>query len=180
MLTRTQTIIARVIRLLKHDEFTHASLSLDSELSQMYSFGRRWTRMPFIGCFRKEEIGKGVYSLFRNIPCVVLELDVTHEQYSKVEANLSRFISHPERYGYNYRGLLGNILGIPMPSKHRFLCSEFVYHLCSESGIVQMDKPSTLVRPQNLRNFGKVIYSGNLNDLLNAKSAAPVRATAIG
>lgn len=40
VLTRTNTVISRLIQLFKKDEFTHAAISLDRDLANMYSFGR--------------------------------------------------------------------------------------------------------------------------------------------
>lgn len=43
VLTRTNTVISRLIQLFKKDEFTHAAISLDRDLANMYSFGRKYT-----------------------------------------------------------------------------------------------------------------------------------------
>ncbi len=49
VLTRTNTILSRMIGFIKDDEYTHASISLDRHLSKMYSFGRKYTYNPFVG-----------------------------------------------------------------------------------------------------------------------------------
>ena len=43
VLTRTNTILSRLIGFIEDDEYTHASISLDRGLSQMYSFGRKYS-----------------------------------------------------------------------------------------------------------------------------------------
>ena len=43
VLTRTNTIISRLIHLFTQDEYTHAALALDRELTEMYSFARQYT-----------------------------------------------------------------------------------------------------------------------------------------
>lgn len=42
VLTRTNTLISRIIRLFMNDEYTHAAIALDKELNNMYSFGRKY------------------------------------------------------------------------------------------------------------------------------------------
>ena len=49
VLTSLNTVIARLIWIIKKDEFTHAAISLDKQLEYMYSFGRKYTYNPFIG-----------------------------------------------------------------------------------------------------------------------------------
>ena len=52
-LTRTGTKIANIIVMVTGDRFAHASISLDRELTQMYSFGRRRVTNPLYGGFIK-------------------------------------------------------------------------------------------------------------------------------
>lgn len=52
VLTRTNTVISKVVQLVKKDEYTHAAISLDEELNYMYSFGRKYSYYPFIGRFK--------------------------------------------------------------------------------------------------------------------------------
>ena len=59
VLTRTNTLISRLIHVLKNDEYTHAAIALDSELKHMYSFGRIYAWNPFVGGFKKEEVNIG-------------------------------------------------------------------------------------------------------------------------
>lgn len=166
VLTRTNTVISRLIQFSKHDEYTHASISLDRELKHMYSFGRRTTYNPLIGRFRRENLNEGVYRLCRRLPGVIIELEVSKEQYEKVRTVLGEFISNSARYKYNYKGLLYSLLNKPMCCENRFLCSEFVYYVLKESGIVDLKVSRNLVRPQTLLNLkGRIIYVGDLKKM---------------
>lgn len=40
VLTRTNTVISRLIHLVTRDEYTHAALALDRDLKEMYSFAQ--------------------------------------------------------------------------------------------------------------------------------------------
>ncbi|HHU74137.1 MAG TPA: hypothetical protein GXZ28_05855 [Clostridiales bacterium] len=171
VLTRTNTTISRVIQLVKKDEYTHASISLDKELNHMYSFGRRKTYNPFIGRFRKETFNEGAFKLCNTIPGVIIEVQVTRKQYEQARALVNHFILNSHLYKYNYMGLLHSILNKGAYKDHRFLCSEFVYHILKESGVVDFHKARNLVRPQNLLDIkGRVIYEGDLKAICWSKN----------
>ncbi|NLL30406.1 MAG: hypothetical protein GX258_05050, partial [Clostridiales bacterium] len=68
VLTRTNTVISNLIHIVTNDQYTHAAISLDKELNNMYSFARRNTYNPFVGRFRREDINEGVYKFNENLP----------------------------------------------------------------------------------------------------------------
>jgi hypothetical protein len=166
VLTRTNTVISRLIQLIKDDEFTHAAISLDKELNYMYSFSRKHTYNPFIGRFRKEEINEGLYKLQKSVHGTIIEIEVSKQQYNDAKVLLNHFIDNSNLYKYNYKGLLDGMLNKESCYDNRFLCSEFVYYILKQSGIVDFNISRNLVRPQNLLNLdGGIIYRGNLKDL---------------
>ena len=73
LLARTETFFSRAIHVATGDPYTHASLALNRDLSRMYSFARRWRRMPCIGGFVKERVDGGIYGDNPNAPCAVFE-----------------------------------------------------------------------------------------------------------
>jgi len=83
VLTRTNTMLSNIIRFVKKDEYTHASLSLDKTFETMYSFGRKYTYNPFIGTFVTENFNDGIYGLHRYLYGKVLEINVDDSQYEK-------------------------------------------------------------------------------------------------
>ncbi|MBP1925132.1 hypothetical protein J2Z76_000989 [Sedimentibacter acidaminivorans] len=163
VLTRTNTILSRLIGFVKDDEYTHASISLDSGLREMYSFGRKYTYNPFVGRFVKENFNKGVYGRHNNLYGLIMEIEVSQEQYQKAENLINEFILNKDLYKYNYIGLVNCLLNIESCNNKRFLCSEFVYYILIISNIVDLKKSRNLVRPQDLLNIkGRVVFSGNL------------------
>lgn len=166
VLTRTNTVLSNLIRMIKNDEYTHAALSLDIELNHMYSFGRRNTYNPFIGRFKKEDLHEGVYRFCNTLPGAIIEVEVTGQQYEKAKAILDHFISNSHLYKYNYKGLVHSLFKMPVCSDDSFLCSEFVYYVLKQSGIADLKVSRNMVRPQSLLNIeGKMIVKGNLKEL---------------
>lgn len=54
VISQTASIVSRLIRWSTGDPYTHASISLDQNLDEMYSFGRIFPNNPLIGGFVKE------------------------------------------------------------------------------------------------------------------------------
>ena len=167
VLTRTETVLSRLIGFVTNDEYTHAAISLDKGLCQMYSFGRKKVYNPFVGRFIKENLNEGIYGLSEDLQGIIIEIDVTEKQYSNAEKLLNNFIANSKCYKYNYRGLLDGLLNNEACYSDRFLCSEFVYYILNKSGIADFNISRNLVRPESFLDLnGKILYKGNLKNII--------------
>lgn len=163
VLSRPRTVVSDLIYLVTKDTYTHAAISFDKELRTMYSFGRKYPYNPFYGRFKKEELDEGLYKRLDHLPGAVIELTVTQAQYDKAWELLSEFLTHPEKYKYNYLGLMDHLQERAVCRENRFVCSEFVYYILHNSGILDLGVSPNLVRPQTfLQVPGNLIYEGNL------------------
>ncbi len=166
VLTRSNTTISKLIKLIKKDEFTHAAISFDKELKQMYSFGRKKFYNPFIAGFKQENLNKGVYKHCKILPGMIMEVEVSKEQYEKAKELLDQFKSNKDFYKYNYMGLVNSLLNKEGYYDNRFLCSEFVYYVLNSSGVADFKIARNLVRPINFLNLNsKVAYKGDLKEI---------------
>lgn len=171
VLTRTNTTMSKLIQFVKKDEYTHAAISLDKELNYLYSFGRKHTYNPFLGRFKHENIDKGIYKFSETLPGVIIEIEVSRQQYKKARYLLNNFMLNSSCYKYNYRGLLHSLLAKPVSYDNRFLCSEFVYYILKESGVVDFKIPRNLVRPQDFMVLeSNIIYKGDLRKIVKTNS----------
>lgn len=170
ILIRTNTVLSNLIHYVRKDAYTHAAIALDKDFSCMYSFGRRRVYNPFIGRFVKESMYDGLYKLHDSSPCKILEIEVSEEQYVKAEKIIRHFISNSCIYKYNYIGLLYNLLN-KETLNNRFMCSEFVYYVLRESGIIDFNVPKNLVRPSDLLSLeSTTLYQGNVGLFVNTAS----------
>ena len=92
ILAHTGTVLATIIKYYTKDEFSHASIALDADLEEMYSFGRLNPYNPFIGSFVHEHINKGTFKRFKNTRAKVYSFFVTDEQYERLPAQLPVFL----------------------------------------------------------------------------------------
>jgi len=163
VLTRPKTTISRLIQLITKDEYTHAAISLDKKLNHMFSFGRKTFYNPFYGGFVQERLDQGLYKHHKTLPGIIMEIEVSENQYVHAKHLLNHFISQRNSYKYNYKGLLHNLLQKESCYRDRFLCSEFVYFILQECGIIDFQISRNLIRPQSLLQIkGRIVYQGNL------------------
>lgn len=166
LLTGTNTIVAKLIRLYTGKPFSHVSLALDAELEELYSFARKQRFNPLNSGFVKESLNKGVFGADKNAQCGVYQVPVTDEQYENISEEIKHFVKNEDDYGYNYLGLFSAMFGKNVVNDTHFLCSQFVYHICQKSGVMLFPETDMLVRPFDfhLQLKDKQIYMGKLNE----------------
>lgn len=166
VLTQTKTYPARLIRFYTKEPYAHASIAFDEELEEMYSFARKGRWNPFRAGFIKEELDSGVFGSCIETSCHVYELKVTEKQYQRVREELNIFKKNKEKYSYNFLGIVGVMMNIPIQREKRYFCSQFVAYLLEQSGIRLFNKSCALVRPLDIRMCPQLrsVYRGRLVD----------------
>lgn len=172
VLTQTKTYPARAIRFYTNEPYAHASIAFDDNLDEMYSFARRGLYNPFNAGFIREHIDKGVFGRFSSTDCSIYQLRITNEQYMKLRSEIEIFNRNKDAYSYNYLGLIGAAFNIPVRSKYRYFCSQFVAYVLEKSGIYIFDKNYALIKPGDIRinPFLETIYQGKLSEYRIYKS----------
>ncbi len=161
VLTQTYTTLARIIKSVTRDKYSHASLSLDPKCDKMYSFGRKYIYFPFYGIFLKEDLRKGLFSRNKNALVAIYEINVTNYQYNKIKE------IYLDNKGYNITGLLLAHFRIKLHRK-KYYCSEFVYEVLSNNNVKILDNTKTLFKPEELienKKFNK-IFEGKIKDYI--------------
>ncbi|WP_197089634.1 hypothetical protein [Bacillus sp. SA1-12] len=161
-LTDTGTLFTRVIKLYTKNSLNHASIALDKELEEMYSFGRKNPKNPFIGGFVKENIHS---DLFKGAKCAVYSCSVTESEYNQLKINIQIIKQNEHCYKYNIIGLFGIVFNKVIERKNAFFCSQFVVTILKMSRVSLVDKPLSLVTPQDLMQADRLQleYKGELH-----------------
>lgn len=161
---QTGTGVAKMIKFFTKKPYNHSSVSTDRNLSEMYSFCRTYMHSPLPATFNREIIGEGTLGLYDNIPCELYEIPVSYEQKREFERILNHFKTNRLSYSYNIMGLISIPLNKKLIRKNKFVCSQFVAHILTLSGI-RLNKPIWLYSPEDLRYLpnAKLIYRGELN-----------------
>lgn len=162
VLTHTGTILSQIIKKYTKDEFSHVSISLDVELNEMYSFGRLNPYNAFWAGFVHEYIDKGTFKRFYNTRTTIYSLEITEEQYKKMESNINEIQENKEKYTFNTLGLFAVGFHKKIKKECSFYCAEFVKYVMENAGI-KTGLPE-LVKPEDFKDINGLqeIYSGLL------------------
>src|SRR5690625_4442433 len=117
LFTHTGTFLSRVINFYTKQPLNHVSIGFDKSLRDVYSFGRKSPKNPFIGGFVREDI-RGDF--LRDSTCAVYTFQVTEHEYATILRNIQEIEADKENYRYNFIGLIGILLKIEIHRKHAF------------------------------------------------------------
>lgn len=165
VLSQTGTYPSRLIRYYTKEPYAHASIAMDADLKEMYSFARRGLYNPLNAGFVEEHIDSGVFGRFKKTRCCVLELKISEEQHRRIREQIRAFRENRDLYSYNFLGVLGVVFHVPVRREFNYFCSQFVAELLKRSSVEIFDKNCALVRPMDFRTNPHLtrVYTGPLS-----------------
>lgn len=167
ILSYTGTILSRAVKLWTRKKYSHASISLDEKLEEMYSFGRTNPYNPFYGSFVHESPKWGTLKRFKNTKSIIISLEVSSKQYYKIKDEINFFKSKGSKYyTFNRLGIIYAGFGKDKKKINGYYCSEFVKHLLDKAEI--MHNLKNPVQPMNFLELDniKIVYEGKLRDYI--------------
>ena len=163
IISYTGTILSRIVRLCTKDKYCHASISLDKDLEEMYSFGRKNPYVAFIGALVHESPKWGTFKRFKNTYCRIVSINVTSKQYNKVKELIYDMYEHKKDYKFNVIGLIGVKMNKKIQKPNHYYCAEFVKHILDEAEL-GLELP-LLIKPSDFMNIeSDLIYEGLLRE----------------
>jgi hypothetical protein len=163
LLTDTGTVLTKMIKLYTKKPHNHASIALDDQLWDVYSFGRKRPRNPFLAGFVRENIRGGI---FRNADCAIYCCTISEKQYDLICQKIREIEKNKGEYRYNLLGLFAVMFNLEIDRKNAFFCSHFVAALLEESGVkINKQKPLSLVTPDDIKDSAslELVYEGKLS-----------------
>lgn len=164
VVTQTGTILSRLLKIITGAPYNHVSVTLDSTLNTMYSFGRKNPYNPFWGGFVVESPRFGTFKRFSETEAVVLCVDITESQKQRIGETLSDMYENRNRYHYNTLGLLLASVRIRYRRENRYYCSEFVKALLTDFGVVDPAAIGDIPKPVEFLKIqeGTILFCGKL------------------
>ena len=146
LLTRSGTLLSKLVYAATGASYTHTSMAFDAELSCLYSSTR-----------------KNGSTMFPAGPS---------KDYSHALHRAEEFMRHSEEYSFNILGLILCALHIRWQRRRHYFCSQFVSEVLEQSGALALPKDSTLMHPNDypLLPQLKCLYKGRLADLPQRKA----------
>lgn len=164
VLISDNSTLGNIIKKVQHNEFSHASISLDDDLKRIYSFNMRngFNGLAYESMkqYVKEGVQKvGVYTFL-----------VSNEVYKQLEKTLDNFSLYINKTKYSILNLLTIPLHIPLDMDMKMVCSEFVDKLLKSANLDITNKKSMFVSPNDfsdkVKNNAKIVevFKGNPKD----------------
>ena len=168
LLTRSDTLLSKVVGLVTSARYTHVSIAFDEHLQAVYSSSRKNGRTLFPAGPCRENLEAGYWEEHDAVPCALYELRVSDQAYWAAMQEVERIMSRQEFYHFNILGLLLCRLNIPFHRRHHFFCSQFVALVLGRSGALELPKNPTVMQPGDYMELPELIcqFQGRLRELL--------------
>lgn len=126
LLTRSGTLLSKLVYAVTGASYTHASMAFDEELNCLYSSTRKNGYTMFPAGPSKEYLNKGVFRLRGDAPCALYALEVTDDAYVRARRRAEHMMARGELYRFNTLGLILCALHIRWQRRRHYFCSQFV------------------------------------------------------
>lgn len=152
VLSFSHTVFGRIIRKVKHCDYSHAGMALDSDLADILTF-KFWTDT---NGFNEENLFTYL-DKSENAVISVLALFVDKGTKERLEAVVEDFVNKKKKTRYGFGNLFYILRGKEKQSKDNLalVCSQFVDTVFKLANLDITGKPSNLVIPQDLANLEK-------------------------
>ncbi|MFD1036977.1 hypothetical protein ACFQ3N_00855 [Virgibacillus byunsanensis] len=163
LFTDTGTYLSRAINFATRQPLNHVSISFDRDLQEVYSFGRKKPRNPFIGGFVKEDIRS---DFLKNSDCAVYACQVSDSDVDAVMSHIKEIEQQKDNFKYNFIGLIAVLLQVEINRENAMFCSQFVGTILQDVDAFQFGKPTYFLTPGDIRKHDnlQLIYQGKLGN----------------
>ena len=140
LLTKSDTLFSKAIYRITRAEYTHASISLDRELTMLYSF-----------------------------ECALYRIRISDRSYRRLASRIRHMEANRESYRYNIMGIPLCMFGIANERRTHFFCSQFVSGMLIKSGAIDRGvlRAPSLTHPSDLQKLPKArcFFEGTMAEL---------------
>ncbi len=175
-LVDTPGFFASIIRKVTGSDYIHVVLSMDEELQEAYSVGRRHPAIPILAGFEREDTEK-IERAFPTARYKVVSLECTAKQKEQIAGKLQECYEKRYQYHYCVLGLPMILLNKPFYQRNHYTCSSFTASILQEHGIALFDKHFSLVTPRDFYELEQTetVYEGTLRKFNRLNGCYPVR-----
>ena len=151
---RTNTLASKVITVWTQSKYSHAAISFDTSMENLYSFNG-YNGVRKLGGLSKESISGYIkdYDLsIINVKC----LFVKHKDYKMIKDILDNFLRNQDKTTYGYKNIFNIFLNRAEDDSAEsmsMVCSQFVTYLLHKANIKLVDKSDNLVTPADLSSI---------------------------
>lgn len=156
--SKTNTGIGKIIRTLTHNKYNHVSISLDKELSTMYSFGRYHINSPLVGGFVIEQPARYLWS-GKEVGIKLCEYTLDPITYAQLQRRLLIFINDRNTKIYNSFSAIFSLFHKRLVIEDAYTCLEFVVSLLDIEGIYNIKELEDMLNES-------IVYQGSFRSYI--------------
>lgn len=171
VLTRSKTLLSNTIYLLSSFDYTHASISFDSNIDEMYSIGRKYTFSSYPAYMKKEYLDKGFFHYHKSAKIGLYSVQVSDSSFIKMKNYVEELFKNNTKLKFSLLGIFYCRIGKAVKRKNKMFCSEFVCSVLKQADEELIDKSPEMCSPMDLLNTKgiKKLYTGKISDLVEIK-----------
>lgn len=173
LLTRSNTLVSRLVYVFTGAEYTHVSISFEENLSTFYSSSRKNGKTMFPAGPCRESFRYGWFKRYgKIIPCALYELKVSEDVYELAKQVAENIMKNADRYHFNILGLILCKFNISWKRKNHYFCSQLVGEILLRSHAAEIPKVPTLMRPVDYMEMEELVclYRGYIAELAQRKA----------
>ena len=162
ILMHTDTMPSNFVKFFTKYNYSHVAISLTRDCYTTYSFGRKSLYNILNGGFSIQKKDGKFFTKFNNTKCKIYEIQVTDEQYAKIEERLEHMENNSDSYKYDFLGCGLRWLGMPIKFENRYVCSHFIANVLQEADVYKFEKDTSFVVPKDFEDIyaNHAIYTG--------------------
>lgn len=166
VLSSSSSVPAKLIKAFTKNNLNHSSITLDTSLHAMYSFGRLKMYNAFYGGFVREDKDKGFYQKFTDTYIKLYRLKVPEGTFEEVKSYLENAYINKKSFKYNFLGVVLAPFKIPIARENQYFCSEFVAMVIKRFKVREINRNIHLYRPYYFEELSDIelLYEGMLKD----------------
>lgn len=147
----TNTPFGKAIKTFTHSEYTHAAISFDTSLEELYSFNAdpKYNSDRYKGGISRESLSSYIESYNRTIiqvNCIFLK----PSDFDIVKNTLDDLLDNAEKTKYDYGNIINILIGRAKDTGMAMVCSQFVAYILHTADIRLLDKSDNTVTPKDL------------------------------
>lgn len=168
ILTQSGTKFSKFLKFVTKEKYNHASICLNNTFNEFYSFARKIPTRPLPAGFVTENAYKHVFGMFKEVPCLVLEKELTDEQYDELNNLINYFVENKKQFSYAFITLAFANTNYSIVSDTKYFCSQFVAKVLNEISVETPKSPEHM-HPMDFTQLNgvKVVYEGDLKKFCN-------------
>lgn len=158
----SHTNIGKLIRVALRSKYNHAAISLDKDLTSLYSFARYNHNSPLAAGFVNERLSR--YYHFGNPPIKIFKIKLNKKELKRVKRELKIFELNQNGYFYNLISAVLTPFRRRYPLKNSYTCIEFTVHMLGIIGKVKNETGHYNFKKLEEELESNFYYEGNLYD----------------